>query len=72
MQKVRCSTTGIWMGVAWSGQRVEEAKLKPLPTRNSSAGMEVATNTTATTSNSFDALTVENAALRTRLLRGFW
>ncbi|RZB59737.1 hypothetical protein D0Y65_042800 [Glycine soja] len=33
MQKVRCSTTGIWMGVAWSGQRVEEAKLKPLPTR---------------------------------------
>ncbi|KAG4951217.1 hypothetical protein JHK82_046155 [Glycine max] len=22
------------MGVAWSGQRVEEAKLKPLPTRN--------------------------------------
>ncbi|KAL2965279.1 hypothetical protein AAZX31_16G052000 [Glycine max] len=34
MQKVRCSTTGIWMGVAWPGQRVEEAKLKPLPTRN--------------------------------------
>lgn len=33
--------------------------------------MEVATNTTATTSNSFDALTVENAALRFFILLSY-